>query len=93
VSGLRKPNNDIRPSIAEAEAEANVEGTLKKTNIFSGSPSFPPPSDKLASSALESKALLNQALHSSSPLVSSSWRRYTPQPKDSWHQRIPVDQI
>lgn len=47
VSWLRKPNNDIRSSIAEAEAEANVEGTVKKTHIFSGSPSFPPPSDKI----------------------------------------------
>jgi hypothetical protein len=46
ISGLRKPNKDIRPSIVETEAEANIEGTLKKTNIFSGSPSFPPPSDK-----------------------------------------------
>ena len=33
-------------SIAEADAEAEVEGTLKETNIFSGSASFPATSNK-----------------------------------------------
>ena len=47
VSGLWKPNDDIRLSIAEAETEAHVEGSVEKSNKFSGPFSFPAPSDKM----------------------------------------------
>jgi hypothetical protein len=40
VSWFGEPNNGIRASISEVDAEAEVEGTLRETNIISGSASF-----------------------------------------------------
>lgn len=48
VPGLRKPNNDVQPSIVEAEAKGHVEETLERTNVFFNSFSFTPPCDGLS---------------------------------------------
>ena len=48
VPGLRKPYNDVQPSIVEAEAKGHVEETLERTNVISSSFSFTPPCDDLS---------------------------------------------
>ena len=71
VSRFWEPNNGVRSSIAESDADIEVGRTPKITNDLSGTTSFPVTSNKVTISSLEVKTFSSQAFHSLSPSVRS----------------------
>jgi hypothetical protein len=62
VSRFWEPNNGVRSSIAESDADIEVERTPKITNDLSGTTSFPATSNKVTISSLEVKDFFEPSL-------------------------------